>query len=686
MNRPFPSPRCAASLLAVALALPVAAACSEPTDKEPQEEETVWECQLTGPERPDFAQAIGCKADFELVAGEPLTATVAGATSVKTIVDQLDGDALYFQDSQEYQIHWEFAYKHLSGNGKPVVPPLDQFSQTEYQSAARRFILGSVTYYAANDIWAYEIAGYDTASPEMIERAYRHIADAAFFGDDLHFHPISEANVAQAAGLPADIPIVENKDLYGEYQPLNIAESVGRLRFLTAADLASEATYVTYRDIAVLDAVPNDISVVQGIITAEYQTPLSHINVLSKNRGTPNMALKDAQANAELVGLRDKWVRLNVGPHEYTIVEVSQEEADLWWEQNKPPPLGVPSVDLSVTDLVDLRGVIDATDTSLLKSEIKAAIPALGGKASHYAALLQIPDMPTPEAFAVPIFFYDQFMVENGFDVRVTEMMADPAFIAEPAVRDQKLGELRDAMELAPVNAEFEQLLLDKLATNYPGTRMRFRSSTNAEDLEGFTGAGLYTSKSGDPNDPKYPVLDAVRTVWASVWRFRAFEEREYRGIDHSAVGMALLSHRSFPDEEANGVAITSNIFDTSGGLDTPAYYVNVQFGEASVVLPDPGVTTDQFLYYFGVPNQPTVYLATSNLTNPGEHVLTNAQVNTLGNALTALHAFFAKAYATKPPGASDEWFYAMDVEFKFDGQPGEEPQLYVKQARPYGG
>jgi hypothetical protein len=41
---------------------------------------------------------------------------------------------------------------------------------------------------------------------------------------------------------------------------------------------------------------------------------------------------------------------------------------------------------------------------------------------------------------------------------------------------------------------------------------MRFRSSTNAEDLDGFTGAGLYTSKSGDPNDPN-SVLDAVRNV-----------------------------------------------------------------------------------------------------------------------------------------------------------------------------
>ena len=50
---------------------------------------------------------------------------------------------------------------------------------------------------------------------------------------------------------------------------------------------------------------------------------------------------------------------------------------------------------------------------------------------------------------------------------------------------------------------------------------------------------------------------------------------------------MAMLCHRSFPDEDANGVAITANIYDTSG-LE-PAFYVNVQEGEESVVFPEDG-------------------------------------------------------------------------------------------------
>ncbi|MEE9386920.1 MAG: PEP/pyruvate-binding domain-containing protein [Nannocystaceae bacterium] len=646
---------------------------------------TAWACELpAGAERPAFAPQLGCMSDFVAVASDPASAAITGAQSVKTILDQLDGDALYFQDSQAYPIHWEFASEHLSGNGKPVVEALSAFNQNQYTASERRFLLGTVTYYAGPKIWAYEIAGLDTASPEMIERAYRRIAESAFFGKELYFHPLSLANELQAEALPADIRIMTTDEIYDgiDYHALNLAESVGRLRFVKAADL--EAAYVTFQDIVVLDRVPNDISVVRGIITGEVQTPLSHINVLSKNRGTPNMSLRDAQQNEELLALKDKWVRLRVDALDYTIDEVSQEEADAWWEANKPPPLGVPKLDLSVKELLDIEDLVDVSDPAVLKLKIRDAIPAFGGKASHYAVLAQIDGMPTPKAFGIPIFYYRQFMEQNGFDLQVEALLADQEFLNEASVRDTKLGELRDAMKLAPVDADFDQLLLAKLNTDYPGTRMRFRSSTNAEDLEGFTGAGLYTSKSGDPNDPTAPVMDAVRKVWASVWRFRAFEERAYRGIDHTAVGMGILSHRSFPDEEANGVAITTNIFDSSG-LD-PAFYVNVQLGENSVVLPAPGVTTDQFLYYFDQANQPVVYLGSSNLTDEGEHVLTNAQIYALGTALKSVHTYFFKAYGTRPPNAADDWFYAMDVEFKFDGEPGEEPQLYVKQARPFGG
>jgi len=641
-----------------------------------------WECFLADGDDPYFVREIGCAADFQVISSEPPSASIPGARSAKTVVDRVDGNALYFQNSKKYSVHYEFTSAHLSGGDLPIVPPLAQFNQTEYFSADRRFILGALTYYEGPAVWVYEIAPYDTATAEMIELAYDSIREATFIGDDLYFHPTSEAVEAEAANLPDDVKVITTEELFADidYQPLNLGTSMGRLVFASAADL--DTIYVGYRDIVVLDTVPNDISVTAGIITQEFQTALSHINVLSENRGTPNMSLRGAFQDPDLRALEGKWVELVVGPFEYSVTEVTQAEADAWWEAHRPDPLGVPDIDLSVTDLRDAEAMLDL-DTYDLGDAIDHAIPAFGGKASHFGALVHVGDaVPTPKAFAIPVYYYRKFMEDNGFDAQVAEMLADPQFLGDPAVRDARLAQLRTDMEAAPLDPAFETMLLDKLNTDYPGIRMRFRSSTNAEDLEGFTGAGLYTSKSGDPNDPLYPVADAIRTVWASVWRFRAFEEREYRGIDHTAVGMALLVHNSFPDEEANGVALTANIFDRL--CVEPGFYVNVQLGEASVVQPDPGVTTDSFVYHYSYPGQPIVWLSHSNLTGGGDSVLTRAQTYQLGQALDAIHQYF---YATYGAGsATCDAFYAMDVEFKFDGAPGEEPALWIKQARPHPG
>ncbi len=639
----------------------------------------VWECQLPSGDVPNFLPQIGCETDFQALASIPTDASISGARAVKTVVDRDFENNLYFQNSQRYQIHWEFASDNLSvANGFSLVQSLGVFNQEEYYSPNRRFVLGSLTHYEGPDAWVYEISPYDTASAEMIQTAYELISQNAFIGDQLRFHLNSEAVKVVAQGLPETVKTITTEELFEgvTYQPLNIAESYGQLRFVTAANLENE--YVTFRDIVVLDRVPNDISVTLGIITEQFQTPLAHINVLAQNRGIPNMGLKGAFSDEQLRSLEGKWVRLSVGPSAYEIEEVSQEVADAWWAENSPSEVQVPGMDLEKQELADIQGIVQFANSEEMLAAIKEATRAYGGKAANYSVVTQIEGVPTLKAFAVPVYYYMQFMQENGFDLMIEEMLEDPEFQNDPAVRDTKLEELRDAMKLAPLNADFEAMLMDKLATEYAGIRMRFRSSTNAEDLDGFTGAGLYTSKSGDPNDPNSPVADAIRKVWASVWFFRAFEERSYRRIDHRQVGMALLVHRSFPEEEANGVALTNNPLDKSN--NEPAFYINVQVGDDSVVLPPAGVTTDQILLYYDNPNKTISYLSYSNQTTDGNSVLTNAQVYELGEALAKIREFFAPAYAP----ASGGW-WAMDTEFKFDGEPGEEPLLYMKQARPFG-
>ena len=517
----------------------------------------------------------------------------------------------------------------------------------------------------------------------MISMAYRKIADSCFFGDSLYFHPTSQIIEKLAQSLPVSIKIITTNELFKgiDYQPLNFGTSMGRVVFITAKEL--DTGYVSFRDIVVLDEVPNDISVTSGIITQMFQTPLAHINVLSQNRGTPNMALRGAYSNGTLRSFKDKWVKLEVNSFDYSIIEVTKAQADAWWNSHRPQKIEVPHLDTTVKELRDVKNILDIANKGL-GGALDAAIPAFGGKTSHYSAFphMDSTKVPYPKGFGIPVFYYWQFMEQNGFNRQVAQMLADTQFQTDAATRKARLQALRDSMMVAPVDTAFATALITKLRNEFPGIRMRFRSSTNAEDLDGFTGAGLYTSKTGDPNDPQHPVLNAIREVWSSVWYFRAFEERSYRNINHQSVGMAMLVIRSFPDEEATGVAMTNNPYDMSG-LE-PAFYINVQYGGQSVVLPDPTITTDQLIYYYDVPGQPIFYMAHSSLIRSDTTVLTAAQVRALGTALQEIHKFFQPLYGKDP----SKW-YAMDTEFKFDqplDNPNGQPVLFMKQCRPYTG
>jgi hypothetical protein len=657
-----------------------------PSDPDPDPDPIGWSCIIPAGTEPDSSGKIGCEEDFLALASTPLNSSIPGAISVKTVIDDWDNDKiqLYFQNSKKYKIHHEFTYANLSGKGKLLVPNLDEFNRTEYSSIERRFILGAVTYYEGPKVWAYEIAPYDNASAEMINLAYQKIKSNAFFGDSLYFHPTSQLIENVAKGLPDSVKIITTDELYKDidYQPLNYGTSMGRLVFVTAKEL-EKGKYVGFRDIVVLDAVPNDISVTSGIITEMFQTPLSHINVLSQNRGTPNMGLRNAYSNSTLLALKGKWVKLVVGPKDYSVTEVTVEEADQWWEDNSPAQVQIANMNLDVRELTDIKDILRYPELSYAEA-IDSAIPAFGGKASHFGAFphMDSAKVPYPKGFAIPVYYYYQFMQQNKFLERVEKMLADTGFQNNPEIRDDSLALLRKLIQRAPVDTAFTRMLMTKLQREYSGIRMRFRSSTNAEDLDGFTGAGLYTSKSGDPHDTK-SVLDAVREVWASVWFFRAFEERSYRKIGHITVGMAVLVHQSFPDEEATGVAITANPYDLS--QMEPAFYINVQYGGESVVLPNADVTSDVFVYHFYSPGQPIVYHGHSNILPEGKSsVLTNKQIYQLGVALAEIHKFFQPIYGSVP----GQW-YAMDTEFKFDqpvDDPNGEPVLFMKQARPYPG
>lgn len=641
-------------------------------------------CQLDATAPPDYAQQLPCKSDFEALGENPLDATLPSATSVKVVLDRVDGNTLYFQNTQKFQIHYQFCAAHLSGNGRPVVPALGSFNSTEYFSPDRRFVLGAVTYYALADKWVLELSPYDTADAEMIALLHAQIKAVSYFGPALAFHPTSEALAVTALTLPASVPVISTDELYAgiNYQPLSTGAAIGRLRFVTVAELNSGA-YLSYQDIAVMDSAPNDIGPVQGTVTADFQTPLSHINVLAHNRKTPNMGLRGAMSNPDLLAYKDQLVRLTVTSNAWAVEAVTQAEAEAFWASHAPSPVTLPVPDYAVTALANVADITpNPTGNQTLKGNIQNAMRAYGGKTASYAVLYNTPGLPVRKAFGIPAHYYDAFMRTHGFYDRVDAMLADPRFRTDAATRDAMLTQLRADMIAAPVDSTFANLLAAKVATEFPGVaKMKFRSSSNSEDLNGFPCAGCYDSFGGKTNDLN-DMLTAIKSTWASVWSFRGFELRSYYQVPQKGVAMCILAHASFVDEAANGVAVTANPFDATG-LD-PAFYVNVQLGEdAEVVSPPPGVTSDQFLYYFTQPNQPISFLAHSNLVPAGSTVLSTTQTFELGTMMNKVHERFSEVYG---PASGNNGWYGMDIEFKFDNSadPSKPPSCWIKQARPY--
>ena len=164
-----------------------------------------------------------------------------------------------------------------------------EFNRSAYYSNDRRFILGTITFYESAGVWALELAPYDTAGPDMLRTLYAAVAAASYFGPDLIFHPGSDSLDRVGRVVASELPVIRTEILFSgiSYQPLNLAEAYGVLRFIRAQDL--EAQPLSFRDIVVLDRVPNDISVAAGI-TEQFQTPCHTSMCCRRTEGRPTWA------------------------------------------------------------------------------------------------------------------------------------------------------------------------------------------------------------------------------------------------------------------------------------------------------------------------------------------------------------------------------------------------------------
>jgi hypothetical protein len=625
-----------------------------------------------------------------------------GLLSVKVVQDMqhqvngslAPGDPIYFVEAARWDLHYTFVREVIEG--LPTLDRCDPVQAAEfnagrsafsnnYYSDERRFLLPTLSLYGGSQLQVLHYFRTDTISADQLRHGVfsvlRHVFDYA----DWVLH-VDADQIDRGLALDGELPMVGPNGPYAalEYQPLNQVVGYGELAFVPAHELATAT--LGPQTILVTDLVPNDIPFVAGLITESFQTPLSHVNVLSKNRGSPNMALAGARDDPRIEPMFGELVRLEVGPTQFEITLADPAEAAAFWQQQGEvgPPL-VPAIDPSV------RGVVPLDQVGI------AALPSIGAKAAQLAELLDIDfsdaaqtclykqdngssQQPTgvqvrapATPFAIPVVHYLEHFQASGAEARLAELMTDPGFVADPSVRAAGLAEVRALILEHPVDPALLAEVEAAIAERFGHRRVRLRSSSNTEDLAGFSGAGLYSSSSAELGDPERPVDGAMRTAWASLWNARAWDERAFFNVSQADIAMAILCHEAFRSERANGVGVSRDISDPD---DDIAEYINVQFGEASVTNPAPGISADSFVHHWWG----DVYVTRSSFPygeGDGAAVLSPAQIGAISCALDRIQAHFGDLLN---PDGDDDWF-TMEIEFKLIGDTGD---LMIKQARPY--
>lgn len=604
-----------------------------------------------------------------------------GVASVKFLIDLGAGDVVHLLGTERWDLHYRFVREAIEGQS--VLDRCDPeenalfnqgwraFSVTNYeQEAGRSYLMGTLVHYAGNGLDTLEFASGDRILAQQMRRAFFAGVAHAWQPTAYAIRPQDDHQLEQADLIEGQVPLVGPRTPFvGEtFQPLTEAVGYGVLTFVPVAEL--DSTALGPQTLLVTDDVPNDIPLVGGLITEAFQTPLAHVNLLSRNRNTPNMALADAREDPTLAPLFGQLVRLEVTADHFEARLADPAEAEAFWEARRPQgPLLVPALDVSVTGIVPLPGLgFDA-------------LPYIGAKAAGLAELTRVQSpraaclgaVPVPASpFAIPLSWERAHFVASGAAALLAELEADPTFRGDPLARDRGLRRVQSRILVAPVDpgllALVDAYIREHHSENQP---MRFRSSSNTEDLPGFNGAGLYTSTKATLSDPDASIQAAIRTVWASLWNTRAYDERTFFGVDHDSAAMGVLVHPAFPSEKVNGVGVSRDLTDPIRG----DHYYNVQVGEASVTNPAPGVTTEQVVWrLYRVPHHNVqVY---SSLTG-GALVQSEAEVAQLACYFQAIHSHFQNVL---DPAHENPWF-AMDIEFK---RLGPARTLIIKQARPY--
>ncbi|MEP6718830.1 MAG: PEP/pyruvate-binding domain-containing protein [bacterium] len=596
--------------------------------------------------------ALKSQAEFDSLAVTYDANTPYALPHVLFVIDRKDGNRIYYVNTRRYAFHKDFVngtYLSLE-RGR-------EFFENNYLKPNRRFILGTIAYQTPIKRWTFEFWEGDLISADQIKLA-ADVINKSFF-TPVAYKPNSVRQDQESRTL-AGFQRVLQSDIAKEqeYQALNVAKGLGRIHVIRKLD---EHVEIGFNEILVLDEVPLQLPPVAGVITSQPSTPLSHINLLAKGWGIPNAYIKNAQTL--LKEYDGWWVTFETRRDNYSIKRADIDQLREY-EKRLAQRLDVvkPKFDLSEMRLLGLG-------QQRARSNL-----AFGGKSANLGELIgaRVQGIQVPNGFTIPFFYYDQFLKANKLDDAIYALLNDQKFVHDPAYRRQRLTELRQRIEKGTFDEKLRTQVLRRARMEFAGKGLFVRSSSNSEDLPNFSGAGLYTTVPNVKGDQQ--LIDAIKTVWASLWNFEAYEARERMAVDHSKIFMAVLIQQGI-NSESSGVMITTDPFNKE---NRGAVYISAKRGLGIKVVEGKKVA-EQVIFQ---PRANAIQVLTRSdedslltfdpqggvkeISITGERiVLTDAVVRRLVNAATAIKRVF---------GSRDQ-----DIEWAYMNG-----QIYIVQSRPF--
>jgi len=578
----------------------------------------------------------------------------------KFVID-IRTDKIYFVDSNVFTLHSDFVLDFLQKIPR-TASNIKQYNRN-YSRKKPQFILGYLTHYPNSNEWVFSFWEGDTIDAPTIGLVAKKLSKT-FTIASLKFRPDSsyQENIAKHL-KKSEVPVIKNSQIYQamSYQAFNTGDAIGVLNIVPSQHL--ENMQFAPQDIVILQQSYPDISPVAGIITTQFSTPLSHVNLRATAWNIPNASLKSAAE--DYAGLNKKWVKLKVTEQNLSLRLATQTEIQTEQKkQQKSKQVNLPQADLQSAELA-LLNQIDLEGMS-----------RYGAKTVHLGAMLQA-GLPVPNGFGVPFYYYQQHMQKHGLDQALATLLIDRRFATDLLWRKQQLLNLQRKIQQAPMDVQSFSLIKKRWKDALKGAPIFVRSSTNAEDLSGFSGAGLYDTVPNVRDDASLEA--AVKQVWASLWNERAVKERAFFGISQNQVYAAVLIQIGV-NANASGVLLTTDIW----GYQPRTFTINAKWGLGMRVVEGQKIS-EQILY--DTANYGTRVISRSDETTmlvfdtkggikeknvPASEAIINEQrAKKLGQLAQQVEAVFPR-------------YPILDIEWVLEKTNLGQDKLWLVQARPY--